>query len=126
MVVKYAFLLASCAVLLLVGCGSDNSVTDIKSPETQQEMQKDTTSDTTKNDQTESKGAGVEKAMPEENVDKGMTQEEMEQDCADSKETGSGAIRGDETKDNTTPDGDSSDEPKSSNQDLPVTGVLNT
>ena len=87
---NYALLLVICAALLLVGCGSDNSATDTESPDTQQEMQNDTNSDTMNKDD------GVEKAMPEEKAGEGMGKEEMKQGGTEDKGMDSDTMKKDD------------------------------
>ncbi|MEZ0576414.1 hypothetical protein [Halodesulfovibrio aestuarii] len=129
MLKKSCFLLVGCAMLLFVGCGSDNSATNTESPDTQQEMQKDTTSGTVEKGQTEDKDADVEKVMPEEKVDEDKTREEMMPEGTDTNDTNQDSVKkddectekGDENMDKTTPEMHNPYEQKTSNEDPSVT-----
>ena len=73
----------------------------------------------------------MDKAMPEENVDKGMSQDKMMQDDADKKDMGTDTMKKDDSSmkddmDKTMPEKNSSEEQNTSEQNDSVTGVLNT
>ena len=114
---NYALLFAICAALLLVGCGGDNTPTDTQQQDTQQEMQKDTTSDQMDKN---TEGTGNDGMKLQDNTDN------KDLNSGTTKDEGTETMK--ENMDKTMPEKNEYDEnkEKTSGQPFPVSDVLKT